>query len=676
MRTATAPPPRTLADDPPAGTPTYENLPTRLAVVPIAAIDRSGNLRKRYAPRSIEELAASIESEGLQTPPLVALQPAVKKGGDPSYVLIAGERRIRAHEHLKRTEIAVLVRPPADRATLLKGQAIENLQREDLTPSEQVAVIVAFMGELEGHHHTDGDRFKEAALQLGKDEQWVRDHCYLARLEAKVAAWLDAGEITAGQARELAKLAGPDQVDVANIVRVQGNRGERVYTIAEVRQRVESRRRSLRVVPWDLSLPFAGKPACADCPHNTASDPVLFGTGSSTEAAGTCTNGLCFEAKSRAAEKARDAAVAKLRKKGDTSASAVEAAAPTWLKPSSVRRAAKKAIEGEKPAKAKEGKATHAEPKLSEKQRRQAACREYDGELGQWGHRLLGAICKAATPAQRAALLLLQSHRLYETEAAGYEATPTYPDNKVRTSPAPEKACSSGLLRLVDAVRRADAEALAELARGYASTDIGDSIVFALRLNNAQPDLLLRLAGAFEVDVEGKTLHRPLFEDFLPAPTKPKSGKRGPGIEDPKAKAHEIKIKTPPGVTISIRVTDQCADGFWRSSFHYQLQGQSMGSLPNVRDEPHARRDTAIAAALLDLRERFRKSDDPKAKKALAAVDAYSATGICDVCRCTEDTPCQEGCAWANAERTLCTSCVGKSGPKQKKKKKPAKARA
>lgn len=32
--------------------------------------------------------------------------------------------------------------------------------------------------------------------------------------------------------------------------------------------------------------------------------------------------------------------------------------------------------------------------------------------------------------------------------------------------------------------------------------------------------------------------------------------------------------------------------------------------------------------------------------------------GTCRWCGCTDDQGCAEGCGWANARHTLCTSCV------------------
>jgi len=35
------------------------------------------------------------------------------------------------------------------------------------------------------------------------------------------------------------------------------------------------------------------------------------------------------------------------------------------------------------------------------------------------------------------------------------------------------------------------------------------------------------------------------------------------------------------------------------------------------------------------------------------------AAGTCRVCGCTDEYGCDDGCAWADAEHTLCTNCVG-----------------
>src|ERR671925_1615788 len=83
--------------------------------------------RKYFDEESLKELAQSINDYG-------QLQPIILKFGDEpdTYILVAGERRYRAHLLLGKKEIyAVLTDGGLDEVGL-----IENIQREDLHPLE------------------------------------------------------------------------------------------------------------------------------------------------------------------------------------------------------------------------------------------------------------------------------------------------------------------------------------------------------------------------------------------------------------------------------------------------------------------------------------------------------------------------------------------------------------
>ncbi|WP_326519476.1 ParB/RepB/Spo0J family partition protein [Acinetobacter sp. CAAS 2-6] len=84
--------------------------------------------RRIFDQEQIEELALSIEAVGL-------LQPiAVRRVGE-KYELIAGERRLKAHQFLKRSTIEVILIDATDEEVALLTLA-ENLKREDLTDYE------------------------------------------------------------------------------------------------------------------------------------------------------------------------------------------------------------------------------------------------------------------------------------------------------------------------------------------------------------------------------------------------------------------------------------------------------------------------------------------------------------------------------------------------------------
>ncbi|WP_160255377.1 ParB/RepB/Spo0J family partition protein [Acinetobacter indicus] len=98
--------------------------------VPIEDISRSPNQpRKTFDELELKELADSIEEVGL-------LQPiTVRKLDNLKYELIAGERRLRAHQLLGKTVIeAIIIDANNDEASLLT--LAENLKRQDLTDYE------------------------------------------------------------------------------------------------------------------------------------------------------------------------------------------------------------------------------------------------------------------------------------------------------------------------------------------------------------------------------------------------------------------------------------------------------------------------------------------------------------------------------------------------------------
>ena len=81
--------------------------------------------RKTISQDSLEELAASIRSQGIIQPLIV------RETGTPgSYEIIAGERRWRAARLAGLREVPVLVRSMSDEDVMIVA-LVENLQRED-----------------------------------------------------------------------------------------------------------------------------------------------------------------------------------------------------------------------------------------------------------------------------------------------------------------------------------------------------------------------------------------------------------------------------------------------------------------------------------------------------------------------------------------------------------------
>src|SRR5690606_6237156 len=89
--------------------------------------------RRIFDDLALEELAASITEVGV-------LQPlVVSEAEDGGYILLAGERRLRASRLAGLASVPVVVRPDMGEERLLSDALVENSQREQLRPLEEAA---------------------------------------------------------------------------------------------------------------------------------------------------------------------------------------------------------------------------------------------------------------------------------------------------------------------------------------------------------------------------------------------------------------------------------------------------------------------------------------------------------------------------------------------------------
>jgi len=129
------------------------------------------NRKDKEDRTALEELAASIRELGLQQPPKVRPNGA----GSPPWVLIFGERRLRAvRDILKWTEITVLVDDAMAGENASAVTVVENLQRRDLHPMDQARGIAILRGQ--------GTSIKDVAKRLGRREEWVKERLKLCAL--------------------------------------------------------------------------------------------------------------------------------------------------------------------------------------------------------------------------------------------------------------------------------------------------------------------------------------------------------------------------------------------------------------------------------------------------------------------------------------------------------------
>jgi len=158
--------------------------------------------RREFDSEQLAELAASIAEQGILQPLLIA-----PKGDNPvdcPYVLIAGERRLRAAVQTGLDTVPCIVRD-ADARQLLEWALIENIQRADLNPIDRARAYRDYI-----------DRFtltqSEAAQRLGQPRTTVANYLRILDLSDEVQQLLLTSRLSFGHAKVLAALAGrPDR---------------------------------------------------------------------------------------------------------------------------------------------------------------------------------------------------------------------------------------------------------------------------------------------------------------------------------------------------------------------------------------------------------------------------------------------------------------------------------
>jgi ParB family chromosome partitioning protein len=177
-----------------------------------------------YQPRTdwdeerLNELAESIRTHGLIQPLIVSL------GRQPdTYVLIAGERRLRAAKIAGLAEVPVVVKDVAPQA-LLELALVENLVRADLSPLEEAQAYRQLIEEF-------GLTQAAVAERVGRSRVSVTNTLRLLNAPPEIQGALAGGQITEGHARAL--LALPTALDQVAVL------GEVVEKNLSVRQTEE-----------------------------------------------------------------------------------------------------------------------------------------------------------------------------------------------------------------------------------------------------------------------------------------------------------------------------------------------------------------------------------------------------------------------------------------------------
>jgi len=152
--------------------------------------------RKEFESEALSELADSIRQYGVLQPLLVA------PGKDDTYILIAGERRLRASTMAGLGTVPVIVSEYTSQQ-IAEIALIENLQRKDLH----------YLEEAEGYErlvNTFHLTQESMAIRVGKKQSTIANKLRLLRLPGSVRKKLHDSDLTERHARILLKLENED----------------------------------------------------------------------------------------------------------------------------------------------------------------------------------------------------------------------------------------------------------------------------------------------------------------------------------------------------------------------------------------------------------------------------------------------------------------------------------
>jgi len=155
--------------------------------------------RKTFDPSDLQELANSIDANGL-------VQPITVEDHGEHFILVSGERRLRAHKLLGLLEIEAHIIPPTNHngQQLLVSAIVENVQRADVNPIDEARAYK----KLKEEH---GMSTNEIARAIGKHETQIYNSMSLLKYDPEIIEMIEAGEFSKDNRLSFAIMKIPDK---------------------------------------------------------------------------------------------------------------------------------------------------------------------------------------------------------------------------------------------------------------------------------------------------------------------------------------------------------------------------------------------------------------------------------------------------------------------------------
>jgi len=216
--------------------------PAGVTNLPISKIKTNPHQpRKKFDKKSLLELASSIKEKGVITPI------TVKTDGD-GYILIAGERRLRASKLIKKREIPGYIIELTNDSEMMEVALIENIQRENLNSIEESEAFAVLQGKFNLSQ-------SKIALAVGKSRSTITNALRLLQLPIQVKKSISDNRISAGHGRAILAMKTESRMLTLWKMIIEQNLSVRAAE-AQVKDKTKkiSKKHKTKIKPKDASL--------------------------------------------------------------------------------------------------------------------------------------------------------------------------------------------------------------------------------------------------------------------------------------------------------------------------------------------------------------------------------------------------------------------------------------
>lgn len=253
------------------------------------------NPRKTFNEASLRELAETMMPPHGRVHQAIVVRPITQLNVEAEFEIVFGHRRSRAAAIAGLDTIPAVVRAMDDKEVAV-AQAVENLQREDVSPIEEADSFNLLRRE-------HGATIEELMQRSGKGRTYIFNSLKLAAAHDAVRQAVVDGVIGAEIAKELARVPNPLQPKALEEVTFKDFQDGKYVRVAHSFRKAKSiiaerYQLSLTKASFDLlDLQLVpGTLACDACPKRSDNEPALLDQCGSD----VCTDPDCFEAKSKA----------------------------------------------------------------------------------------------------------------------------------------------------------------------------------------------------------------------------------------------------------------------------------------------------------------------------------------------------------------------------------------